>query len=162
MNWTLQFFDIKNNFSQFYDEYFVYWEKDWNRKKELIWTDLYKILWNKNAWLQYYQTVNNQVLIFNINQNNVWYISFRNSDWIIDIEWLLIKPDFRNKWYWNSLIHNFIKFCQQNTSFSSIKVETHTHNSANYIYQKNGFKLIKIINNDRENWENTNVYEYRN
>lgn len=155
--------DIPNEFEHFFTKYYLHWESDWIRQKKYVGTDYYAIAGNLETWKSYYARENFILLECFMNNEAVGYLSYKIEGVQIHLEALLLLPDFRGKGLMAIMLQNFYVYLQkQNKSYQFIYLETNSENPSNKVYQKLRFVVTEIRENDRENGEDTLVYQLTN
>lgn len=152
--------NCSNDFERFFSRYYLLWEHDWIRQKKYVGTSFYAIEGNLQTWKEYYLQENFILLEYFVNDEAVGYLSYKLENEYIHMEALLLFPQFRGKGLMTKMLRSFYDYLKnENINYYSIYLETNTSNPSNKVYQKMGFVLTDIRENDRENGEDTLVYE---
>jgi ribosomal protein S18 acetylase RimI-like enzyme len=155
--------DCSSDFERFYSRYYLLWESDWIRQKKYVGTNYYAIEGNLQNWKEYYLQEDFVLLEYFVNDEAVGYLSFKVETERIHMEALLLLPEFRGKGLMTTMLQEFYVFLKtKNISCSSIYLETNSNNPSNKVYLKMGYVVTEIRENDRENGEDTLVYELTN
>ena len=103
------------------------------------------------------------MLEFFVNDEAVGYLSYRIEKESIQMEALLLLPEFRGKGLMDTMLRSFYRYLKtENIDCSSIYLETNASNPSNKVYIKFGYKVVETRSKDRENGEDTLVYELTN
>ena len=157
---SFKIIDLPIEFERFFMQYYLLWESDWIRQQKYVGTDYYAIEGNLATWKNYYSTENFILLECFMNNEAIGYLSYKTENERIHMEALLLLPNFRGKGLMAKMLGAFFNFLEtENISWNSIYLETNAHNPANSIYRKFGFTVAEVREKDRENGEDTIVYE---
>lgn len=151
--------DCSSDFERFFSRYYLLWENDWIRQKKYIGTNYYAIECNLQTWKEYYLQEDFVLLEFFVNDEAVGYLSYRIEKESIQMEALLLLPEFRGKGLMATMLRSFYRYLKtENSDCSSIYLETNASNPSNKVYIKFGYKVVETRSKDRENGEDTLVY----
>src|SRR5574343_130796 len=151
--------NCSNDFERFFSRYYLLWENDWIRQKKYVGTNFYAIEGNLQTWKEYYLQEDFVLLEFFVNDEAVGYLSYRIEKDRIQMEALLLLPEFRGKGLMATMLGSFYRYLKtENIDCFSIYLETNASNPSNKVYQKMGFVVKEMRKNDRENGEDTLVY----
>jgi ribosomal protein S18 acetylase RimI-like enzyme len=151
--------DIPNEFERFFSRYYLLWETDWIRQKKYVGTSYYAIEGNLQTWKEYYLKEHFVLLKYFVNDEAVGYLSYRIENDSIQLEALLLLPEFRGKGLMAHVLRSFYQHLKtEKIDCSTIYLETNASNPSNKVYVNFGFKVVETRRNDRENGEDTLVY----
>ena len=151
--------DCSSDFERFFSRYYLLWENDWIRQKKYVGTNFYAIEGNLQTWKEYYLQEDFVLLEFFVNDEAVGYLSYRIEKDSIQLEALLLLPEFRGKGLMATMLRSFYRYLKtENIDCSSIYLETNASNPSNKVYIKFGYKVVETRSKDRENGEDTLVY----
>jgi ribosomal protein S18 acetylase RimI-like enzyme len=157
---SFKIIDLPIEFERFFMQYYLLWESDWIRQQKYVGTDYYAIEGNLATWKNYYTTENFILLECFMNNEAIGYLSYKTENERIHMEALLLLPNFRGKGLMAKMLGVFFNYLEtENTYWTSIYLETNAHNPANSIYRKFGFTVAEVLEKDRENGEDTYVYQ---
>lgn len=151
--------DCSSDFERFFTRYYLLWEHDWIRQEKYVGTSYYAIEGNQQTWKEYYLQEDFVLLEFFVNDEAVGYLSYRIEKESIQMEALLLLPEFRGKGLMDTMLRSFYRYLKtENIDCSSIYLETNASNPSNKVYIKFGYKVVETRSKDRENGEDTLVY----
>ena len=155
--------DCSSDFERFFSRYYLLWEHDWIRQEKYVGTNYYTIEGNQQTWKEYYLQEDFVLLEYFVNDEAVGYLSYEVETERIHMEALLLLPEFRGKGLMTTMLQDFNVYLKtENITCNSIYLETNSDNPSNKVYLKMGYVVIEIRKNDRENEEDTLVYELTN
>ena len=155
--------DCSSDFERFFSRYYLLWENDWIRQKTYVGTSYYAIEGNLQTWKEYYLQEDFVFLEYFVNDEAVGYLSYKIENERLHMEALLLLPAHRGKGLMTTMLQDFYIYLKTNNiSWNSIYLETNSDNPSNNIYRKMGYVVSEIRKNDRENEEDTLVYQLTN
>jgi ribosomal protein S18 acetylase RimI-like enzyme len=151
--------DCSSDFERFFSRYYLLWEHDWIRQEKYVGTNYYTIEGNQQTWKEYYLQEDFVLLEYFVNDEAVGYLSYRIEKDSIQMEALLLRPEFRGKGLMAAMLRSFYRYLKtENIDCSSIYLETNASNPSNKVYINFGYKVLETRSKDRENGEDTLVY----